>query len=159
MSKTDMSCVRVKQYKSSSIGASERHNERKNDSYANLNVVPERIPYNFHFKDPGEDSYMDILKRLETEGKLSLRGLRQDATLFDELIIDVNTMYFERNGGYEFAKQFYEDAYHFLEKKFGSDYIVSAVMHADEMNVAATETLGKETYHYHLHAVVIPISR
>ena len=157
MPKTDMSCVRVKQYKSSGIGASERHNERKNDSYANLNVVPERIRYNVHFKDPGEDSYMDILRRLETEGKLSLRGLRQDATLFDELVIDVNTMYFERNGGYEYAKQFYEDAYHFLEKKFGSDYIVSAVMHADEMNIAATETLGKDTYHYHLHAVVIPI--
>lgn len=157
MPKTDMSCVRVKQYKSSNIGASERHNERKNESYANLNVVPERIPYNIHFKDSGDESYMDILRRLESEGKLSLRGLRQDATLFDELVIDVNTMYFERNGGYEYAKQFYEDAYRFLEKKFGSDYIVSAVMHADELNVAATDDLGKDTYHYHMHAVVIPV--
>ena len=157
MPKTDTSCVRVKQYKSSSIGASERHNERKNDSYANLNVVPERIPYNVHFRDPGSESYMDILRRLETEGKLSLRGLRQDATLFDELVIDVNTMYFERNGGYEYAKQFYEDAYHFLEKKFGSDYIVSAVMHADELNIAATDEIGRDTYHYHMHAVVIPV--
>ena len=157
MPKTDMSCVRVKQYKSSSIGASERHNERKNDSYANFNVVPERIPYNVHFRDPGSESYMDILRRLETEGKLSLRGLRQDATLFDELVIDVNTMYFERNGGYEYAKQFYEDAYHFLEKKFGSDYIVSAVMHADELNIAATDEIGRDTYHYHMHAVVIPV--
>ena len=25
-------------------------------------------------------------------------------------------------------------------------------MHADEINVAATEELGKEVYHYHLHA-------
>ena len=157
MPKADMSCVRVKQYKTSNVGASERHNERKNESYENLNVVPERIPYNIHFKDPGVESYMDTLRRLESEGKLSLRGLRQDATLFDELVIDVNTMYFERNGGYEYAKQFYEDAYHFLEKKFGSDYIVSAVMHADELNVAATDDLGKDTYHYHMHAVVIPV--
>jgi len=157
MSKTDMSCVRVKQYKTSNVGASERHNERKNESYENLNVIPERIPYNIHFKDPGNESYMDILRRLESEGKLSLRGLRQDATLFDELVIDVNTMYFDRHGGYEYAKQFYEDAYHFLEKKFGSDYIVSAVMHADELNIAATDDLGKDTYHYHMHAVVIPV--
>ena len=153
----DMSCVRVKQYKSSNINASERHNERKNESYENLNVVEERIPYNVHFKDPGDKSYMDVLRKLESEGKLSLRGLRQDATLFDELVIDVNTMYFERNGGYEYAKQFYEDAYHFLEKRFGTDYIVSAVMHADELNIAATDDLGKDTYHYHMHAVVIPV--
>ena len=156
MPKADMSCVRVKQYKSSNVSASERHNERKNDDYTNLNVVPKRIRYNVHFKDPGNESYMDVLRRLEAEGKLSLRGLRQDATLFDELVIDVNTMYFEKNGGYEYAIQFYEEAYRFLEKKFGSDYIVSAVMHADEINVAATDTLRRDTYHYHLHAVVIP---
>ena len=111
MAKGDRSCVRVKQYKTSNIGASEKHNERKNESYANLNVVPERIPYNVHFKDPGDKSYMDALRQLESEGKLSLRGLRQDATLFDELVIDVNTMYFDRNGGYEYAKKFYEEAY------------------------------------------------
>jgi hypothetical protein len=50
-------------------------------------------------------------------------------------------MYFERNGGYEYAKKFYEEAYRFIEKKFGSAYVVSAVMHADEMNKAATEKL------------------
>ena len=55
----------------------------------------------------------------------------------------MNTMYFERNGGYEYAKQFYEEAYHFIEEKFGADNVISAVMHADEINVAATEELGK----------------
>ena len=30
-------------------------------------------------------------------------------------------------------------------------------MHADEINVAATEELGKEVYHYHLHAMVLPV--
>lgn len=95
-----------------------------------------------------------LWKRL---GTVSTRGLRKDATLFDEIIIDVNTMYFERNGGYEYAKKFYEEAYHFLEKKFGSEYVVAAVMHADEINKAATSDLGKDVYHYHLHAVVIPV--
>lgn len=153
----DMSCARVKQYDSSDIGAAERHNERKNLSYDNINVVPERIPMNVHFKDPGEESYMDILRRTEENGQISLRGLRQDATLFDEIIIDVNTMYFERNGGYAYAKSFYEEAFHFIEKKFGSEYVVSAVMHADEINKAATDDLGKDVYHYHLHAIVLPV--
>lgn len=69
----------------------------------------------------------------------------------------MNTMYFERNGGYAYAKSFYEEAFHFIEKKFGSEYVVSAVMHADEINKAATDDLGKDVYHYHLHAIVLPV--
>ncbi len=155
--KPDMSCARVKQYKSSNIGAPERHNERKNSSYDNLNVVPERSPYNIHFKDPGGESYMDILRRMEEEGMVSTRGLRQDATLFDEVVIDVNTMYFENHGGYDYAKEFYETAFHFCEEKFGRDNVISAVMHADELNKAATDELGKPVYHYHLHVIALPV--
>ena len=155
--KADMSCARVKQYKSSNIGSAERHNERKNDSYENLNVVPERIQMNVHFVDPGKESYMDILRRMEEAGKVSLRGLRQDATLFDEIIIDVNTVYFERNGGYEYAVDFYKTAVDFLKEKFGSDYVISATMHADEINKAVTAEIGRDTFHYHLHAIVLPV--
>ena len=112
---------------------------------------------NVHFKKPFVPTYMEQLKQMETDGMVSLRGLRKDATLFNEIVIDVNTMYFERNGGYEYAKQFYEEAFHFIEEKFGADNVISAVMHADEINVAATEELGKEVYHYHLHAMVLPV--
>ncbi len=153
----DMSCARVQQYKSSDMGKAERHNERKNESYENLNVERGRIPYNIHFKNPGAKTYLETIRDMEKEGKISTRGLRQDATLLDEIIIDVNTMYFEERGGYGFAKQFYEEAYHFIEQKFGAEYIVSAVMHADEINKAVSEELGKPVYHYHLHAMVIPV--
>ena len=33
-----------------------RHDERKNTDYGNVNVDPERIPQNIHFKDPREES-------------------------------------------------------------------------------------------------------
>ena len=155
--KADMSCARVKQYTASDVSKAERHNERKNETYENMNVIVERIPFNVHFKKPTAPTYMEQLKQMETDGMVSLRGLRKDATLFDEIVIDVNTMYFERNGGYEYAKQFYEEAYHFIEEKFGADNVISAVMHADEINVAATEELGKEVYHYHLHTMVLPV--
>ena len=156
-SKVDMSCARVKKYTSSDVSKAERHNERKNETYENMNVIAERIPYNVHFKEPTSPTYMEQLKQMEQDGKVSLRGLRKDATLFNEIVIDVNTMYFERNGGYEYAKQFYEEAFHFIEEKFGADNVISAVMHADEINLAATEDLGKEVYHYHLHAMVLPV--
>ena len=155
--KADMSCARVKKYTASDVSKAERHNERKNETYENMNVIAERIPFNVHFKKPTAPTYMEQLKQMETDGQVSLRGLRKDATLFDEIVIDVNTMYFERNGGYEYAKQFYEEAYHFIEEKFGADNVISAVMHADEINIAASEELGKEVYHYHLHAMVLPV--
>lgn len=155
--KPDMSCARVKGYKASEIGAIERHNERKNESYDNINVEFDRVPLNVHYRKPDTQSYMETLRKMEADGKVTTRGLRKDATLFDEIIIDVNTMYFEKHGGYEYAKQFYEEAFHFVEKKFGSENVISAVMHADEINKAASEDLGKSVYHYHLHAVVLPV--
>ena len=104
--KADMSCARVKQYTAFDVSKAERHNERKNETYENMNVITERIALNVHFKKPTVPTYMEQLKQMETDGLVSLRGLRKDATLFDEIVIDVNTMYFERNGGYEYAKHF-----------------------------------------------------
>ena len=71
--------------------------------------------------------------------------------------IDVNSLYFEENGGYEFAKKFYEKAYNFAEQEMGSENILSAVLHADEINTALTEEFGREIYHYHLHVIAIPV--
>ena len=38
----------------------------------------------------------------------------------------------------------------------GAKNIISAVMHADEVNTALTEEYGKPIYHYHLHVIAIP---
>lgn len=92
-------------------------------------------------------------------GQVSLRGLRANANLFDELIFDINSDYFEKHGGYEFAKKFYERAFLFAEEEMGTDNIISAVMHADELNTALTEEYGKPIYHYHLHVVALPVVR
>ena len=62
-----------------------------------MNVIVERIPFNVHFKKPTAPTYMEQLKQMETDGQVSLRGLRKDATLFNEIVIDVNTMYFDRH--------------------------------------------------------------
>ena len=70
----------------------------------------------------------------------------------------MNSAYFYNHGGYEFAKQFYADAYKAaVEIVGGEQYILSAVMHADERNRAMSEALGEDVYHYHLHVVYIPV--
>ena len=85
--KADMSCARVKKYTASDVSKAERHNERKNETYENMNVIEERIPYNVHFKKPFAPTYMEQLKQMEADGMVSLRGLRKDATLFNEIAI------------------------------------------------------------------------
>ena len=89
---------------------------------------------------------------------ISTRGLKNDANLYGELIFDVNSDYFDNHGGYDFAKQFYTDAYKSaIEIVGGEQFILSAVMHADERNQAMSEALGRDVYHYRLHVVYIPV--
>ena len=55
-----MSCARVKKYTASDVSKAERHNERKNETYENMNVIEERRPYNVHFKKPFAPTYMAV---------------------------------------------------------------------------------------------------
>ena len=157
IAKTNYSVARVKAYTADGVGKIERHNERKNESYANMNVVLERTPMNVHFKDPGDETYNETLKKKLGEGSVSTRGLKENAKLFDEMVVDINTQYFEEHGGYDYAVRFYEEAYRFAVKEYGEKNIVSAVMHADELNKAMTEHYGYPVYHYHMHITAIPV--
>jgi len=139
------------------ISNTQRHNERKKESYVNSDIVPERTKLNVHFKQP-TNKYSSMFSKMEEEKIISTRGLKADAHLFGELIFDVNSAYFHNHGGYEFAKKFYEDAYKAaIDIVGGEQYILSAVMHADERNSAMSEALGQDVYHYHLHVVYIPV--
>ena len=135
----------------------QEHNEREKDSYSNQDIVPERSALNVHYKAPTDD-YVKMFEQLEQDGVISTRGLKPDAVKYGELVFDVNSAYFYNHGGYEFARQFYADAYKAaVEIVGGEQYILSAVMHADERNRAMSEALGEDVYHYHLHVVYIPV--
>ena len=149
--------ARVQQYTKASIGKSERHIERKNQNYENMNVDLSQTPRNVHFQSCGDLTYNATLDKMIEEGSVSLRGLKPDAKLFDEMIFDVNTAYFEEHGGYDYACRFYEEVFRFVQKEYGPENILSAVMHADELNSALTEKLGYPVYHYHLHVVALPV--
>lgn len=157
MSRQNFSVARVETRTRESIGKYERHNERKNEHYGNMNVDLSRTPMNVHFKSCGDMTYNETLDKLVADGKVSLRGLKKDAKIFDEMILDVNTDYFENHGSYEYAKRFYAEAYQFAVKIYGKDNILSAVMHADEVNLALSEQYGEPIYHYHMHIVALPV--
>lgn len=135
----------------------QEHNERQKDKYSNQDIVTERTAMNVHFKAPTAD-YAEMFEHLESEKVISTRGLKPGAVKYGELVFDVNSAYFYNHGGYEFAKRFYADVYKAaVEIVGGEQYILSAVMHADERNRAMSEDLGQDVYHYHLHVVYIPV--
>ena len=153
----DRTSVRNLAVSDKAVGNTQQHNEREKDSYRNPDIIPQRTAWNIHFKKPTA-SYTDLFAQLETAGTISTRGLKPDATHYCELVFDVNSAYFDNHGGYEFAKQFYANAYKAAVQIVGGEqYILSAVMHADEINRAITEALGREVYHYHLHVVYVPV--
>ena len=155
--KTDRISVRNVNLTVAQISNTQRHNEREKESYVNPDIVPERKELNVHFKQP-TDKYYAMFEQMKDDKIISTRGLKADAHLYGELIFDVNSAYFHNHGGYEFAKKFYENAYKAAINIVGGEqYILSAVMHADERNSAMSEALGQDVYHYHLHVVYIPV--
>ncbi len=157
MPKIDKCVVRNEAYRCKEFNIRERHNERKNEHYGNGDIIPERAHLNFHFKHC-EGTYEQQFNSMLESGEISTRGLQENAKVFDEMVFDVNSAYFERNGGYEYAKQFFEEAFRLAIKEIGGEqYVLSAVMHADEKNKALSEEMGRDIYHYHLHVVYIPV--
>ena len=154
--KTDRTVVRNESFTRAAVGIRERHNERKNGKYANTDIVPERLDQNVWFKRC-EGTYERTLDKMVKDGVVSTRGLKPDAKVFGELVFDVNTYYFEMNGGYEYAKKFFEEVFRFAKKEIGTEYVLSAVMHSDEIHQGYKQAYGREMYHYHLHVVYLPV--
>ena len=153
----DRTCARNMDVADKDIGDAQAHNEREKEIYSNEDIIPERSSLNVHFKEP-TGSYAEMFEQMKADNIISTRGLKADAVHFNEMVFDVNSAYFDNHGGYEYARQFYEEAYKSaVEIVGGEQYILSAVMHADEINRAMTEALGREVYHYHLHVVYVPV--
>jgi hypothetical protein len=163
MPKTNFTVVRNEGFMRGSFETRYRHNERQNETYGNGDIDQSREHLNIHFRqnlkpDGAPETYGETFDRLLAEKKISEKWLKPDSKLVDELVFDVNTDYFENNGGYDYAVQFFTEAYRLAVQEVGSeDYILSAVLHADERNKALSEQLGYDVYHYHLHIVYVPV--
>ena len=67
--------------KDTDIDNAQAHNEREKASYVNQDIVPERTPYNVHFKKPTA-GYMEMFEQMRSDGVISTRGLKADAEKF-----------------------------------------------------------------------------
>ena len=161
--KKHFTVVRNQGYGSTEFKTRQRHNERQNENYYNGDIVPERSGLNvlyqrYLFPDGRPETYEESFNRMLAVDRIAKRGLKADAKVFAELVFDVNTTYFEENGGYDYAVKFYDEAYKLAIKEVGDEQLIlSAIMHADERNIALSEELGRDVFHYHLHVVYIPV--
>ena len=124
MSDNHKSVVRNEGYVRANISHIERHNERKNENYSNIDVVLEQSHNNLYYKTC-DGSYLSEFDRMVDNGKISTRGLKlnndgkkAESSIVAEMVFDVNTEYFETfyeqhgyDSSYDFAKQFYYEAY------------------------------------------------
>ena len=151
------SIARNAQYKRGSLSIRQRHNERQNMDYMNDDIIKNRSEMNVHFKKP-TGTYESMFDTMVANKAISTRGLTKDPFIVDELIFGINTVYFEERGGYEYAKKFFKEAYQCAIIEIGGEeFVLSAVMHADERNKALSDELGKDVFHYHLHVTYIPV--
>ena len=161
--KTNFTVVRNDACPCSQVSIREGHNERRSEKPLNADIVHERTEMNIHFHqnftpDGTPETYQQTIDRLLAEKKIVKHNFKPKSAIVDEFILDVNSEYFEENGGYEFAKRFYEEAYRYAVKEAGSvDYIVSAILHADERNKDLSEKYGHDVYHYHCHVIYVPV--
>ena len=114
------------------------HNEREK-SYVNQDIVPERQCMNVHFKTPA-GSYTAMFDQMVADGIISTRGLKADAEKFGELILMsiplISTTTAVMISQNNFTMTPTRSA---IKIVGGEQYILSAVMHADERNRAMSE--------------------
>jgi len=145
MSKIHQSVVRNQGHSRAAVSHVERHNERKNENYSNIDVVLEQSHKNIYYKIC-DGTYLGAFDKMVQDGEISTRGLKlnsegtkPESAIVAEMVFDVNTEYFDSHyeshgyaSAYDFAKHFYYDAYKMAVDEVGDEkYILAAVMHAD----------------------------
>ena len=121
----DRTCSRNMDVADNDIGDAQAHNEREKEIYSNEDIIPERSHLNVHFKEP-TGSYAEMFEQMKADNIISTRGLKADAVHFNEMVFDVNTAYFDNHSDYEYARQFYEEAYKSAVEIVGGKPILQA---------------------------------
>lgn len=143
--------INIQQHNSASIQGAYIHNECRSENHDNAHIKKERSPDNYHWVKPA-DTYTALYNDLLKRGIISEKGLKETSTRIETAVIDIKAKYFDND--YQKAVEVYSKAVEAFIDKVGRDFVLSAVMHADEV-FTDTKT-GEELVHYHVHIAYIP---
>lgn len=120
--------IHAENYKKGAVGALEKHNFRKNETYSNKDIDHTRTKDNVILKMPEVSQYQDTKSMIEQRATNQVRSTSIWQT---EFIISSDQSFFQELPMEE-QNRFFRDAYNYLSGEFGSQNVVCAVVHYDE---------------------------
>ena len=118
-------------YKSGNVFGLQKHNQRENKNYSNIDIDKARTPLNYDLVNQGNINYLKRVKSIIEANRTSERAIRKDATIYCECIISSDSDFFE-NLTEDKQKEFFKNSLDYLRSKIGEEFIISANVHLDE---------------------------
>ena len=82
-------------YKSGNVFGLQKHNQRENENYSNIDIDKARTPLNYDLVNQGNINYLKRVKSIIEANRASERAIRKDATVYCECIISSDSDFFE----------------------------------------------------------------
>lgn len=118
-------------YKSGNVFGLQKHNQRENENYSNIDIDKARTPLNYDLVNQEDINYLKRVKTIIEANRRSERAIRKDATVYCECIISSDGAFFE-NLTDDKQKEFFKSSLDYLKNRIGEEFIVSANVHLDE---------------------------
>ena len=118
-------------YKSGNVFGLQKHNQRENENYSNMDIDKARTPLNYDLVNQEDINYLKRVKTIIEANRRSERAIRKDATVYCECIISSDGAFFE-NLTDDKQKEFFKSSLDYLKNRIGEEFIVSANVHLDE---------------------------
>ena len=118
-------------YKSGNVFGLQKHNQRENENYSNMDIDKARTPLNYDLVNQEDINYLKRVKTIIEANRASERSIRKDATVYCECIISSDSAFFE-NLTEDKQKEFFKSSLDYLKNKIGEEFIISANVHLDE---------------------------
>ncbi len=134
--------IRIEKRKIGSVGRICNHHERLKEQYkSNPDIDSERTHLNYHLIEPDKKYRELVLARIQQAGA----KLRKDSVVMQDGLVTASPEWIKAKSDAEQA-EYFNYAFEFVKERYGTENIISAVVHLDE----ATP---------HMHFVFVPITK
>lgn len=123
--------VRIQKFSINAVGGIQIHDKRLKEgiSHTNQDIDWTKTDLNFNF-EPNKNYHKAIKERINS---LNLkRAVRKDAVVMVQCLVTSDHTFFEKLSPQE-TIQFFWDSYRFLCERYGSENVISATVHLDEL--------------------------
>lgn len=133
----------IQKFKSSDVKGMQIHNQRESKNSKNTDIDPNKTHLNIDLHNENSINYNKQVKEIIKDGYKGSKAIRKDAVVMTSTLVTSDSKFFsEMPLGRQM--EFFKQSYEYFKDRYGSENIVSAVVHFDE-----------KTPHMHLCSVPI----